>query len=145
MGIWWQRSPVAWNTTPVACLCGWLMVQWEISRVLRRNHEYPAMPLHDTTHGLHSLWALLQPDKFSTILSCFSLWMGLDLSIKFLFLALLPFWLTCRRIIYCFSGGLNIPITSTMRRAAFQNCRLCCMLLHSYLFPNSCKWMEKRK
>lgn len=58
MGIWWQRSPATGNTTPVTCHCGWLMVQWEISRVLRRIHENPAMPLHDTTHGLHSLWAL---------------------------------------------------------------------------------------
>lgn len=49
-----------------------------------------------------------QPGKFSTMLSCFLLRTGLDLFIKFLFLALLPFWLPCRSIIYSFSGGLNI-------------------------------------
>lgn len=99
-----------------------------------------------TQHMASTVSGLFQhPGKLSTVLSCFSLQMGLGLSIKFLFPALHPFLFTQRRIIYCFLGEFNIPITSTMRRAAFQNGKLCCTCLHRYLFPKSCKWMGKRK
>lgn len=108
MDIWSQRSPVTGNQTQWLVSVGgsWFSEKlaefWEgIMRTLLCHCMTQHMA--STVPGLSQ-----QPGKFSTILSYFSLQTGLDLFIKFLFLVLPPFWLTCRSIIFSFPGGLNI-------------------------------------
>lgn len=150
MGIWWQRSPVTggpvqWLVTVVGSWFSEKLSEfWEghmrTCYAIAWHNTWPPQSLGSFISLVNFL--LYFPLYF---LAFYLFWMGPVLSIRFLFLSLLPFWFSCRRTIHCFSGGLITPITSTVRRAAFQSCRLCCIWLHSYLLPNHCQWMGKRK